>query len=116
MPAGKMVPRSLRHDFFGLFDILAAYPSGRRALYQVTTLGNLSHRRRKMLAALPPFQFHGDDAILAYVPGRRRHFRVCYADDKFEWRIIVWSVPPDVKKPRVRARVATGSEVPAGAA
>ena len=70
----RRVPRSVHHDMFGCFDILAVSPSGsRRRLIQVTTLQNLAAHRVKILAA---GRWHKDDAILAWVPGRGRHFRV----------------------------------------
>ncbi|SRR6266404_7398771 len=50
-PSGKgLVPITMKHDFFGLFDLIVAWPDGRLELWQVTDHANASHRRRKMLA------------------------------------------------------------------
>lgn len=113
LPTGKLVPRSLRHDFFGLFDIVAVpRDRGSGAFYQVTVDANVKDRRRKILAA--SFPHATTDAILGYVPGRRRHFRVYRGGlGDFAWDGETWLVPPDPKIPRVRAEGAPGSAIPA---
>lgn len=120
--AGRMVPRSMHHDFFGIWDAVAFWslPGGpydhRAGCYQVTVDRNVSDRRRKILAA--GFPHNEADAILGYVAGRRRHFRV-YRGGALEfgkWDGEAWLVPPDPKKPPLRARGASGSKVAAGAA
>lgn len=79
-------PISTHHDLFGLWDLLfcgygsAKNPDGESreeiilGLAQVTTLENLSHRRKKILADGFPLTRHC--WILAYVGGRGAHFRL----------------------------------------
>ena len=69
----RWVPRSVKHDFFGVWDMIAVLPSGDRTFCQVTTLHNVSDRRRKILES---GVWWSGDAILAYVGRPRRHFRV----------------------------------------
>jgi hypothetical protein len=82
----RWVPRSVKHDLFGVWDILAIHKDGARVFYQVTTLDNLSGRREKIKAA---GQWTASDAILAWVKGRGRHFRVYYGPD-FDESIQRW--------------------------
>ncbi len=92
---GARIPRSVAHDFFGVWDIISISKYGsRRSFFQVTTRENLSHRRAKVLAAGP---WTGDDAILCYRKGRGRHFEVFYGPD-FEERRTRWDLVPVVKK------------------
>ena len=77
-PQGRMIPRSVHHDLFGVWDLLAV-SQAERAFYQVTTLSEVSHRREKILAS--GFPADPRDAILAWVGGRGRHFRVLRGPD-----------------------------------
>lgn len=73
-----MTPISVHHDFFEVWDLLAVFPKRRRrlvrAFFQVTTLPEASRRREKIIAS--DFPVMPEDAILAWVGGRGRHFRV----------------------------------------
>jgi hypothetical protein len=79
-PGGPLIPRSTRHDFFGIWDLVAITLSGRPAFIQVTTPENKSHRRRKILESEWPIsQEHKDDLILGYAG--RGIFRVWIGPD-----------------------------------
>jgi hypothetical protein len=102
---GTRIPRSVRHDFFGVWDIIAVSRYGsERSFYQVTTRENLSHRRDKILAAAEDAnrQWSSGDAILCYRKGRGRHFEVFYGPD-FSERRTRWELVPVVKKETVTA-------------
>jgi len=67
-------PISTHHDLFTLWDLLWCREDGVLGLAQVTTLENLSHRRKKILA--DGFPLTPQCWILAYVGGRGAHFRL----------------------------------------
>ena len=79
-----MIPQSVAHDFFEIWDGVAVWgwaddqnngeTRRRHSWYQVTTLDHLAHRRAKILTS--GFPTTSDDMILAWVGGRGRHFRV----------------------------------------
>jgi hypothetical protein len=103
--AGPKIPRSTRHDFFGVWDLLVVepyrmasslVPAGHvtRAVYfvQVTETSNLSHRKAKILAS--GFPCSEEDLVMGY--RGRGVFRVLRGprfDHEEEWR-----VPPPKKK------------------
>lgn len=68
----RWVPRSVKHDFFGVWDLLAVWPT-QRGFHQVTTLANLASHREKILAAGP---WSPADGLWAWVGGQGRHFRL----------------------------------------
>jgi hypothetical protein len=86
--SGGRVPLSTRHDFFGWADLLVCFPDGERGLFQVTTWEHVSDRRQKMLAR--GFPYTAADAILGYVAGRNRHFRVLRGPAFEEWTGETW--------------------------
>ena len=61
---GGRFPISQRHDYFGLWDLLLAWPDGRRGFVQVTTYDGTRERRTKILDA--KFPATGEDTILGY--------------------------------------------------
>lgn len=65
-------PRSSRHDFFGVWDLIIVLGPGLVQFVQVTDEHNVSARRKKILAS--GFPHRSDDLLLAYA-GRGR-FRV----------------------------------------
>lgn len=58
----------MRYDFWGCWDLVAAFPDGRRCCIQVTTLANVASHRLKILRS--GFPATADDAILAHEKGR----------------------------------------------
>jgi len=108
--AGRWVPRSLKHDYFGVWDLLALWPEPyKRAFYQVTTATHVSHRREKILAA---GSWNPYDAIVAWYGGRGRHFKVYYGPD-FAEATERWDMIPQAKplpSSRSSARAHHGGE------
>lgn len=100
-PPGRLRPISMRHDWFGIWDLMFLNSGTVRAFAQVTTLDNVAARRKKILAS--GFPAMSCDCLLGYVPGRARHFRV-YRGPTFErWEGECWrpvaaaetAAPPD---------------------
>ena len=73
-PSPELRPISTHHDLFGIWDLLWCRADGVLGVAQVTTLENLSHRRKKIVADGFPLTKHC--WILAYVGGRGAHFRL----------------------------------------
>jgi hypothetical protein len=103
----ELVPRTRRHDLFSLWDAIAVYPvgssqAGRVCFIQVTSQGELSHKRRKILASdWPPSQEHKDDLILVYAG--RGIFRV-WAGPEYQHELATFRVPPEPKREGQRER------------
>lgn len=95
--AGARRPLTVRHDFFGVWDMLAVMPDGRRCMVQVTTLENVAHKRRKILAS--GFPATADDRILAQERGRL--FRELWGPD-FRMPGRARMVAPMPRPPRAR--------------
>jgi len=96
---GGVFPLSMRHDFFGIWDAIVVYPKGRkrsqRIFIQVTDVGNMSHRREKIVASGFPVSPH--DLLLGY--RGRSWFRVLHGPD-FQGEAEDWKAPktPPQKK------------------
>lgn len=60
----ELKPRSARHDFFGVWDLIAVDPAGRVVFVQVTVVAEVAHRRRKILTS--GFPAGAPAVILAY--------------------------------------------------
>jgi hypothetical protein len=88
------IPRSMRHDFFGVWDFIAVEASGILRMVQVTGETGLGDHRRKILASGWPAR--ADDMLLAYI-GRAR-FAV-YHGPTFEHRTGELRAP---SKPKAR--------------
>ena len=82
-PGTGLMPISVHHDFFSVWDLIAIWPDGTRHFYQVTTMPEVSHRRKKI--AESGFPATGLDAILGYHGGRGRSFRVFYGPGFETW-------------------------------
>lgn len=67
-PARPPLPMSVRHDWFGCWDMVAVFADGRRSFVQVTTLTNVAPHRLKIIRS--GFPATRDDAILAHERGR----------------------------------------------
>jgi hypothetical protein len=67
-PGDGARPFSVSHDFWNCFDLICAFPDGRRCCVQVTTLANVASHRLKILRS--GFPATADDAILAHEKGR----------------------------------------------
>lgn len=88
---GRQKPISTRHDFFGLWDLLAVGPSDGRGFVQVATLDHIAHRRAKILAS--GFPCTRSDILAGYKGGRDRHFRL-FRGPRFErWDGECWRPP-----------------------
>jgi len=75
--AGRRLPRSIRRDFFTVWDGMAVKGS-ERWFYQVTTLGEVSRKRDKIERS--GFPATPADAIFGYV-GRPRKWRKLVGPD-----------------------------------
>lgn len=81
---GQLKVRSLDHDFFGLFDLIAvpAKPKGKIRFIQVSVWANRSFKARMLLGG----GFPKEQEIWLYVQERgKSHFRICHSKDNFEW-------------------------------
>lgn len=94
----KMIPRSMRHDFFGVWDLIVVEPASLHMdrptfFVQVTEVGHLSHRRTKILESGFP------TTVLDLVMGYRGRgvFRVLRGP-RFEGEGEEWKVPAPGKK------------------
>jgi len=88
-PFAERIPRSMRHDFFNVWDLVVVEASGLVRFVQITEPTNLSAHRKKILAsAWPP---RDDDLLLTYA-GRSR-FRV-YHGPAFDVESGELRVPP----------------------
>lgn len=74
-----LFPLSMRHDFFGVWDAIVVFKPGngrrvgaQRIFIQVTDVGNMAHRKEKILSSGFPVSAH--DLLLGY-RGRSK-FRV----------------------------------------
>ena len=89
----QMVPRSMRHDFWGVADLLVldGRDPERRCIFlvQVMTPNNLSARRRKLVTSGVPFTI--GDRLLAYAG--RGVFRA-YEGPEFFTEVQPMRVPP----------------------
>jgi hypothetical protein len=91
-----LVPRTARHDLFGIWDLVCVSMTGRVAFVQVTTPENKSHKRSKILATeWPQSQEHKDDLILGYAG--RGIFRVWLGPD-YTREALPRHVPPERKR------------------
>lgn len=92
---GAKVPISTRHDFFGVWDGVAVRQDARR-FYQVTTVNNVAHKRRKI--QLSYFPTRAADRIYAYV-GRPKRWRVFTGPDfAMPGQPFVCSVPKNIRR------------------
>lgn len=92
-------PRSFRHDFFNVWDLIVVAPLGLgspRFFVQVTDIKNVAHRRAKILAS--GFPSTSDDKVMGYEG--RSIFRA-YDGPAFTKSYEV-RVPPEVRRGRVR--------------
>lgn len=98
----KMEPRSQRHDFFGVWDMIAVETRGLSAglvrFVQVTDPHNLAAHRRKILDSGWPSR--EDDLLVAYVG--RATFEV-YHGPGFERRTGTLHAPARPRKTKARA-------------
>jgi hypothetical protein len=88
-----MVPRSQRHDFFGIWDVIAVRYTG-RCFVQVTDSAHMSARRQKVLASR--FPCTGADQIWGYKG--RGWFRVWRGPEFDAGTEELVKVPPKAKK------------------
>lgn len=88
-----LVPISIHHDLFGLWDLIVLWPAGMRCFYQITVADGLRARRKKILIA--NFPLAAWDRIACYYPGRNRHFRLYGPPGFEEWTGEVWRLAND---------------------
>lgn len=94
---GPRVPRSTRHDLFGIWDLCIVDPViGRVQFVQVTEPTNLAAHRKKILASEWP-STRSDDLLLSYAG--RSLFRV-YPGPTYATEGAPLRVPPQPKKGR----------------
>lgn len=65
---GGMFAIQVRHDFYGLWDLIVCWPDGRRGFVQVTTLNNVAAKRTAIL--LERFPATAQDMIVGHEYGR----------------------------------------------
>ena len=95
-PTSPRVPRSTRHDLFGLWDLIAVTLTGRVAFVQVTDLSNKAAHRKKILETeWPQSQEYKDDVILCWAG--KGIFRVFLGPD-FTREAMPRHVPPERRK------------------
>lgn len=96
-PGGPRMPISTRHDFFGVWDAIvidATKPPVRTTFFiQVTSVENMSARRRKILDS--GFPCGRADLVMGYRGGGR--FRVLRGPT-FELEAEEWKAPPPLRK------------------
>ena len=78
------VVRSIAHDFFGHFDIIAKKAGSPAVWVQVSTWEQSSVKRAKLLD-LEAFGNGDDVQIWARVRGKGGHFRILRVRDRYVW-------------------------------
>lgn len=95
-PGSPLIPRTKRHDLWGLWDLVAITLTGRVVFVQVTTLENkVAHRKKILETEWPRSQEYKNDVILCWVG--RGVFRVFLGPD-FTHEALPRHVPPDRRK------------------
>lgn len=92
-------PISTAVDIFGIWDAIAVWDQDHRSFYQMTVVDGVSARRKKIVES--GFPVSPNDAILAFVGGRGRHFRVYRGPTFAEWDGETLEIPRD-RKPRTK--------------
>ena len=106
---GVRRPRTMRHDFFGVWDGVVVTPR-RRYFIQVTTLNHVATKREKIIASGFPVTIY--DQVLGY-EGRRK-WRVLHGPD-FGMPGVTMTSPPQPRAALRPGRV-VGNTPPRGAA
>lgn len=87
---GKII--AIAHDFFGCWDLIAKKIGEPTLWVQVSTVGNLSHKRKQI--AKSNYDWNSDfdcPMIMAREEGKMR-YRVCYGRDDYAWVGEIWEV------------------------
>lgn len=87
---GRLVPLSVKHDYFGLWDLIAQSPRGRLHCFQVTTPDHLAHRRARILES--PWRPSSADAILVWHGGRGKQYFAVWPGPTFSEATQIWRV------------------------
>lgn len=108
-PDGRLVPLTVKHDFFGVWDLMAQSPRGRIRCFQVTTPDHLAHRRAHILDS--PWRSSPADAILVWHGGRGNQYFAVWPGPDFSEATQVWRVPRRRRRARGRSLRQPAAEV-----